>query len=297
MLTEPENTFDAEAFDDSRLASRRAYGQRHFIRAETSSECPRRSLVSASRIGAGVALYARAFAAIAIALFSIVACGNGNSGAKGSGGAQSGVGGSASGPSGSAGLTSAGGNPSGVGGSGSPGTGGGSAEAGAPAGGAMAGIAGMGGASSTGGSNAGGSAGMANAAGPRLVQNFNQSWKFKRADVSGAEVATFDDTSWDKRRPAAFVQPALLHGVEVLRRLRLVQKALHRPGVVGRQERVSRVPGRVRSGRDLPQRQEGRRAHRRLQRLFDRHHVRPQGPATMSSPFASTTSGTRSSRR
>lgn len=145
-------------------------------------------------LGAGVALYARAFTAIAIALFSIVACGNGNSEAKGSGGAQSGVGGSASGLSGSAGLMSAGGNPSGVGGSGSPGTGGGSAEAGAPGGGGMAGIAG---ASSTGGSNAAGSAGMANAAGPRLVQNFNQSWKFKRADVSGAEVTTFDDTSWD----------------------------------------------------------------------------------------------------
>jgi len=197
LLTETENTFEAEAFDDARLASRRAYGQRHFIRAETSSECPRRSLVSASRIGAGVALYARAFAAIAIALFSIVACGNGNSGAKGSGGAQSGVGGSASGLAGSAGLTSAGGNPSGVGGSGSPGTGGGSAEAGAPGGGGTAGIAGIAGASSTGGSNAGGSAGMANAAGPRLVQNFNQSWKFKRADVSGAEVTAFDDTSWD----------------------------------------------------------------------------------------------------
>ncbi len=31
----------------------------------------------------------------------------------------------------------------------------------------------------------------------RLVQSFNQSWKFKRADVSGAEATAFDDSSWD----------------------------------------------------------------------------------------------------
>ena len=79
-----------------------------------------------------------------------------------------------------------------------------------------------------------------------------------------------------KRGPAAFVQPALLHGVEVLRRLRLVQETLLRPVVLDGQERVARVPGRVRSGRDLRQRHEGRRAHRRLQRVFDRHHLRHQ---------------------
>ena len=33
--------------------------------------------------------------------------------------------------------------------------------------------------------------------GARLVQNFNQAWKFKRADVTGAEATTFDDASWD----------------------------------------------------------------------------------------------------
>jgi hypothetical protein len=33
--------------------------------------------------------------------------------------------------------------------------------------------------------------------GPRLVQNFNQSWKFKRSDVTGADATTFDDSSWD----------------------------------------------------------------------------------------------------
>ena len=29
-----------------------------------------------------------------------------------------------------------------------------------------------------------------------MIQNFNQSWKFKRADISGAEATTFDDSSW-----------------------------------------------------------------------------------------------------
>jgi hypothetical protein len=33
--------------------------------------------------------------------------------------------------------------------------------------------------------------------GPRLIQNFNQSWKFKRADVTGADATAFDDSSWD----------------------------------------------------------------------------------------------------
>ena len=54
----------------------------------------------------------------------------------------------------------------------------------------------MAGSSGSGGSSTGG-AGGGSAQGARLVQNFNQSWKFKRADVSGAEVVTFDDTSWD----------------------------------------------------------------------------------------------------
>jgi beta-galactosidase len=58
---------------------------------------------------------------------------------------------------------------------------------------------GSGGAKATGGqTGTGGSAsidaGQANAL--RLVQNFNQFWKFKRADVSGAEASSFDDSSW-----------------------------------------------------------------------------------------------------
>ncbi len=42
-----------------------------------------------------------------------------------------------------------------------------------------------------------GSAGSSGAGGARLVQNFNQSWKFKRADVAGAEATAFDDSSWE----------------------------------------------------------------------------------------------------
>ena len=79
-----------------------------------------------------------------------------------------------------------------------------------------------------------------------------------------------------QRRPAAFVQSALLHVDEVLRRLRLVPETLHRSVVLVGQERVPRVPGGVRSGADLRQRQAGRPAHRRLQRILDRHHLRHQ---------------------
>jgi hypothetical protein len=69
------------------------------------------------------------------------------------------------------------------------GSSGGGATAGSSGGGATAG-------SSDGGASTGG-AGGGSAQGVRLIQNFNQAWKFKRADVSGAEVAAFDDTSWD----------------------------------------------------------------------------------------------------
>jgi len=67
---------------------------------------------------------------------------------------------------------------------------GGSGNGGSSGSGEMPGSAGSGGAS-VGGNGGGGPQGV------RLIQNFNQSWKFKRADVSGAEVATFDDASWE----------------------------------------------------------------------------------------------------
>jgi beta-galactosidase len=41
-----------------------------------------------------------------------------------------------------------------------------------------------------------GSGGAAGSTGTRSVQSFNQSWKFQRADVSGAEGSAFDDASW-----------------------------------------------------------------------------------------------------
>ena len=54
---------------------------------------------------------------------------------------------------------------------------------------------GVGGAA-TGGLGAGGTPTGGSSSGPRTIQNFNQSWKFKRADVSGAEATAFDDSSW-----------------------------------------------------------------------------------------------------
>ncbi len=73
-----------------------------------------------------------------------------------------------------------------TGGSGPTG-GGGAATGGRSSGGASTGGVVTGGATGTGG-NAGSTG--------RQVQNFNQSWKFKRADVSGAEATGFDDSSW-----------------------------------------------------------------------------------------------------
>ncbi|HEY5958366.1 MAG TPA: sugar-binding domain-containing protein [Polyangiaceae bacterium] len=57
---------------------------------------------------------------------------------------------------------------------------------GASVGGTGVGAAGTGGSSIGGGSNAS----------VRMIQNFNQSWKFKRADVTGAEASAFDDSAW-----------------------------------------------------------------------------------------------------
>ena len=47
-----------------------------------------------------------------------------------------------------------------------------------------------------GGSSVGGSSTGGGSSGVRIVQNFNQAWKFKRADVSGAQANAFDDSSW-----------------------------------------------------------------------------------------------------
>ena len=71
----------------------------------------------------------------------------------------------------------------------------GGGAAGANSAGGGGGIASSNGGQIGAGGSAGIDAGLAN--GSRLVQNFNQSWKFKRADVSGAQSTTFDDSAWD----------------------------------------------------------------------------------------------------
>src|SRR4051812_31493703 len=89
-----------------------------------------------------------------------------------------------------------------AGGAPSPGTGGGTGQGGSPGaggtaatGGGGAAGGGAGGASAIGGQTGAGGAPAID--GPRLVQNFNQSWKFKRADVTGAEGPPFDASPWD----------------------------------------------------------------------------------------------------
>ena len=114
-------------------------------------------------------------------------------GAQGSGGEQS----TATIASGATGGKSANGGTRSSGGASSLTTGGttGNAQGGTQAytGGTLSSLGG----SVTGGSGAGGAATGGSSSGARLIQNFNQSWKFKRADVSGADATTFDDSSWD----------------------------------------------------------------------------------------------------
>src|SRR6185295_6610725 len=56
---------------------------------------------------------------------------------------------------------------------------------------------GSGGVSEAAGAAGSGGDGGALPTGARLTQNFNQSWKFKRADVAGADATDFDDAAWD----------------------------------------------------------------------------------------------------
>jgi beta-galactosidase len=158
------------------------------------------------------------FALAIFGLSLIFGCGEGNARNAGTGG-QSAAGGSTSGHSGAGQATNTGGGPAGgtagngsagragaLGESGGPGTGGSSNVAGAGGSSGTAGsssVAGAGGRSGTAGSSsvagAGGTsaAGGAGSVGVRSVQNFNQSWKFKRSDVSGAEASAFDDAAWE----------------------------------------------------------------------------------------------------
>ena len=86
---------------------------------------------------------------------------------------------------------------------------GGRAASGGSAGGGAAGASATGGQTGAGGST--GVDGGGQPDGPRLVQNFNQSWKFKRADVTGADATAFDDSSWGNvGLPHSFNLPSFL---------------------------------------------------------------------------------------
>jgi hypothetical protein len=132
------------------------------------------------RATAGQCLVAVALASLA--LFPVLGCGNGGSGgsARGNlttpGGAsnQAGPGEAMTGEANSSGPLGA----AGIGGVGSPGEGGLSSATGLMA------------SSGTGGAGSGTER-------VRVVENFNQSWKFRRADVTGAEAIEFDDSSWE----------------------------------------------------------------------------------------------------
>jgi beta-galactosidase len=133
-------------------------------------------------------------------------------------GGSSGVGGTSAG--GSAGKGGVGGDSTG-GSAGGGGTGTRSGGAGGGSGTLSGGQTGSGGTAGGGSGTAsggqtgsGGSTGTGGAqpAGPRLIQNFNQSWKFKRADVTGAEATSFDDASWsDIGLPHSFNLPTFIN--------------------------------------------------------------------------------------
>ncbi|MFL5306918.1 MAG: glycoside hydrolase family 2 TIM barrel-domain containing protein [Polyangia bacterium] len=151
-----------------------------------------------------------AITVLGVAISPGAGCGKGTGGGSASGGQSSsggtgGAGGSmASGSGGSAsGGIGAGGSP-GFGGTAAGGTGV-SGAAGRGSGGAQSG----GGQTGTGGSS---NPDGGQPDGPRLIQNFNQSWKFKRADVTGADATAFDDSSWsDIGLPHSFNLPTFLN--------------------------------------------------------------------------------------
>ena len=121
-----------------------------------------------------------AFALAGLVLAAVIGCSDGNHPSTGTGGV----------PSGSGGVTNTGGGNTGGAAQGGSSSGGGPMQTGGGSG--NGGSSGGGGVSGSSGGTGGGDGG-----GVRLIQNFNQSWKFKRADVSGAEATSFDDASWD----------------------------------------------------------------------------------------------------
>ena len=249
-----------------------------------------------------------AIALIGVAISPLAGCGKGSGAGTGTGGGagtgtggrQSGSGGQTGGQSGSAGKGdtsgASGSMASGSGGSaasGGIGSGGSSGSGGTSTGGAgtggvggAGGRAGSGGAAGKGGAqSSGGQTGTGGSSNPdggqpdalRLIQNFNQSWKFKtrrRVRRRSDRLRRFRRGS-DIGLPHSFNLPYFMNAKFYVG-YGWYRKHFAVPVDLVRQERVSRVPGRVRSGADLRQRQEGRRAHRRLQRILDRRHVRHQ---------------------
>jgi hypothetical protein len=138
-----------------------------------------------------------------------------------SGGAMSSVGGSSAkggsflgGSSAEGGSSEIGGTTGKGGSSTSEGVGGTSTGGGVGAGGSGGNAGGGSGTPSGGQTGSGGSSstGGAQSAGPRLIQNVNQSWKFKRADVTGAEATSFDDSTWsDIGLPHSFNLPYFMN--------------------------------------------------------------------------------------
>ena len=118
-------------------------------------------------------------------------------GSLGVGGIQTGganAGGGSGGKSTTGGVQNAGGSPPATGGrTGTSATVGVSPSSG---GSHTGGVTSSAGGAGTGGVGAGDSSTGGGSSGPRIVQNFNQTWKFKRADVSGAQATTFDDSTW-----------------------------------------------------------------------------------------------------
>ncbi|HVT10242.1 MAG TPA: glycoside hydrolase family 2 TIM barrel-domain containing protein [Polyangia bacterium] len=148
---------------------------------------------------------------IGLAISPGAGCGKGSGGGAASGGQPS-AGGQSGGTMASGGSASGGSASGGIGAGGSSGAGG-TATGGTVVSGAAG--KGSGGAQSSGGqTGAGGSPSPDGGQpdGPRLIQNFNQSWKFKRADVSGADATAFDDSSWsDIGLPHSFNLPTFVN--------------------------------------------------------------------------------------
>src|SRR4051812_14596732 len=191
--------------------------------------------------GSSVGRLLLAVTVVGVAISPVAGCSKGSGAGTGTGGPQSGSGGQTGGQSGSGGkggTSGASGNMatgrggSAVGGMGAGGSSGSGGSAGS--GGTSTGVAGTGGFGAAGGragsgGGAGGSGGTQSSGGqtgtggssnpdggqpdaPRLIQNFNQSWKFKRADVSGAEATTFNDSSWsDIGLPHSFNLPTFVN--------------------------------------------------------------------------------------